>query len=217
MSKLYEHQSKYQKISVWENDGVRSLYLDDDLQFDDNNELDVHQAFLTPLIPYTNLNDKEVLIIGGGDGGMARTTRQWYPDAKITQCEIDEKVCEVSEKYFPQLNNDGQIFMEIDLHIGDGIDYINDMIVQDKQFDTVILDLTVGTMIPFRQLQRITDNVSFFISYKSIEQFDLNIFGLFEDYQAEVVNIRGYHNDSIIFCAGQFKTKSLYNQMKKLL
>ena len=71
MSKLYEHQSEYQKISVWESDGVRSLYLDDDLQFDDNNELDVHQAFLTPLIPFTNLNDKEVLIIGGGDGGLS--------------------------------------------------------------------------------------------------------------------------------------------------
>ena len=84
MSKLYEHQSEYQKISVWESDGVRSLYLDDDLQFDDNNELDVHQAFLTPLIPFTNLNDKEVLIIGGGDGGMARTTLAWYPDANIT-------------------------------------------------------------------------------------------------------------------------------------
>ena len=152
MSKLYEHQSQYQKISVWENDGVRSLYLDDDLQFDDNNELDVHEAFLTPLIPYTNLNDKEVLIIGGGDGGMARTTRQWYPDAKITQCEIDEKVIDISKKYFPHLNNDGQIFEEIDLHIGDGIDFINDMIVQDKQFDTVILDLTVGTMIPFLSL-----------------------------------------------------------------
>ena len=55
--KLYEHQSQFQKISVWESDGVRSLYLDDDLQFDDNNELDVHQAFLTPLIPvsYTHL------------------------------------------------------------------------------------------------------------------------------------------------------------------
>ena len=49
--KLHEHQSQYQKITVWENDGVRSLYLDDDLQFDDNNELDVHEAFLTPLIP----------------------------------------------------------------------------------------------------------------------------------------------------------------------
>ena len=68
----------------------------------------------------------------------------------------------------------------------------------------MILDLTVGTMIPFKQLKRITKNVSFFISYKSIEQFDLNIFNLFDDYDAQVVKIKGYHNDSIVFCAGRF-------------
>ena len=204
MSKLYEHQSEHQKISVWESDGVRSLYLDDDLQFDDNNELDVHQAFLTPLIPFTNLNDKEVLIIGGGDGGMARTTLAWYPDANITQCEIDDKVVEVCTKYFPKLNHEGRVFDYINMNIGDGIQFINQMIIDDKQFDTVILDLTVGTMIPFKQLKRITKNVSFFISYKTIEQFDLNIFSLFNDYDAQVITIPGYHNDKIIFCAGQF-------------
>ena len=204
MSKLYEHQSEHQKISVWESDGVRSLYLDDDLQFDDNNELDVHQAFLTPLIPFTNLNDKEVLIIGGGDGGMARTTLAWYPDANITQCEIDDKVVEVCTKYFPKLNHEGRVFDYINMNIGDGIQFINQMIIDDKQFDTVILDLTVGTMIPFKQLKRITKNVSFFISYKTIEQFDLNIFSLFNDYDAQVITIPGYHNNKIIFCAGQF-------------
>ena len=204
MSKLYEHQSEHQKISVWESDGVRSLYLDDDLQFDDNNELDVHQAFLTPLIPFTNLNDKEVLIIGGGDGGMARTTLAWYPDANITQCEIDDKVVEVCKEYFPKLNHEGRVFDYINMNIGDGIQFINQMIIDDKQFDTVILDLTVGTMIPFKQLKRITKNVSFFISYKTIEQFDLNIFSLFNDYDAQVITIPGYHNNKIIFCAGQF-------------
>ena len=130
MSKLYDHQSEYQKISAWESDGVRSLYLDDDLQFDDNNELDVHQAFLTPLIPFTNLNDKEVLIIGGGDGGMARTTLAWYPDANITQCEIDDKVVEVCKEYFPKLNHEGRVFDYINMNIGDGIQFINQMMEQ---------------------------------------------------------------------------------------
>ena len=49
--KLHEHQSQHQKITVWENDGIRSLYLDDDLQFDDNNELAVHEASVS----YTHL------------------------------------------------------------------------------------------------------------------------------------------------------------------
>ena len=89
MTKLFETQSPHQKITVWENEGVRSLYLDDDLQFDDNNELAVHEAFLNPLVRYTDLDNKRVLILGGGDGGMARTTLNWYPHAKITQCELN--------------------------------------------------------------------------------------------------------------------------------
>ena len=204
MTKLFETQSPHQKITVWENEGVRSLYLDDDLQFDDNNELAVHEAFLNPLVRYTDLDNKRVLILGGGDGGMARTTLNWYPHAKITQCELDEKVIEVSKKYFPKLNNDGEVFDNIELNIGDGQEFINQMIERSVKFDTTILDLTIYPQFDFESIAKISQHVSFFISYKTIEQFDLNTFRLFEDYKAEPVNIKGYHNDSIIFCGGKF-------------
>ena len=204
MTKLFETQSPHQKITVWENEGVRSLYLDDDLQFDDNNELAVHEAFLNPLVRYTDLDNKDVLILGGGDGGMARTTLNWYPHAKITQCELDEKVIEVSKKYFPKLNNDGEVFDNIELNIGDGQEFINQMIERSVKFDTTILDLTIYPQFDFESIAKISQHVSFFISYKTIEQFDLNTFRLFEDYRAEPVNIKGYHNDSIIFCGGKF-------------
>lgn len=204
MTKLFETQSPHQKITVWENEGVRSLYLDDDLQFDDNNELAVHEAFLNPLVRYTDLDNKQVLILGGGDGGMARTTLNWYPHAKITQCELDEKVIEVSKKYFPKLNNDGEVFDNIELNIGDGQEFINQMIERSVKFDTTILDLTIYPQFDFESIAKISQYVSFFISYKTIEQFDLNTFKLFEDYRAEPVNIKGYHNDSIIFCGGKF-------------
>ena len=204
MTKLFETQSPHQKITVWENEGVRSLYLDDDLQFDDNNELAVHEAFLNPLVRYTDLDNKQVLILGGGDGGMARTTLNWYPHAKITQCELDEKVIEVSKKYFPKLNNDGEVFDNIELNIGDGQEFINQMIERSVKFDTTILDLTIYPQFDFESIAKISQHVSFFISYKTIEQFDLNTFRLFEDYRAEPVNIKGYHNDSIIFCGGKF-------------
>ena len=204
MTKLFETQSPHQKITVWESEGVRSLYLDDDLQFDDNNELAVHEAFLNPLVRYTDLDNKRVLILGGGDGGMARTTLNWYPHAKITQCELDEKVIEVSKKYFPKLNNDGEVFDNIELNIGDGQEFINQMIERSVKFDTTILDLTIYPQFDFESIAKISQHVSFFISYKTIEQFDLNTFRLFEDYKAEPVNIKGYHNDSIIFCGAKF-------------
>ena len=209
MSKLFETITPHQKITVWENvhrDGtaVRSLYLDDDLQFDDHNELAVHEAFLNPLVRYTDLDNKQVLILGGGDGGMARTTLNWYPHAKITQCELDPKVVEVCVKYFPKLNNDGKVFDNIELRYGDGQEFINELIERSVKFDTTILDLTIYPQFDFESIAKISQHVSFFISYKTIEQFDLNTFRLFEDYKAEPVNIKGYHNDSIIFCGAKF-------------
>ena len=135
---------------------------------------------------------------------MARTTLNWYPHAKITQCELDEKVIEVSKKYFPKLNNDGEVFDNIELNIGDGQEFINQMIERSVKFDTTILDLTIYPQFDFESIAKISQHVSFFISYKTIEQFDLNTFRLFEDYKAEPVNIKGYHNDSIIFCGAKF-------------
>lgn len=211
MSKLFETITPHQKITVWENthrDGtaVRSLYLDDDLQFDDNNELAVHEAFLDPLMDF-DYQLQDVLILGGGDGGMARTTLDWFPDVNITQCELDDKVIKVCKKYFPKLNNDGKVFDDIELVIGDGQVYI-DSCVRPKgggrMFDTTILDLTIHPQFDFESIAKISQYVSFFISYKTIEQFDLNTFKLFEDYRAEPVNIKGYHNDSIIFCGAKF-------------
>ena len=207
MSKLFETVTPHQKITVWESEGVRSLYLDDDLQFDDNNELAVHEAFLNPLVRYTDLDNKDVLILGGGDGGMARTTLDWFPDVNITQCELDDKVIKVCKKYFPKLNNDGKVFDDIELVIGDGQEYIDRCISLHggrRIFDTTILDLTIYPQFDFESIAKISQHVSFFISYKTIEQFDLNTFRLFEDYKAEPVNIKGYHNDSIIFCGAKF-------------
>ena len=206
MSKLFETVTPHQKITVWESEGVRSLYLDDDLQFDDNNELAVHEAFLDPLMDF-DYQLQDVLILGGGDGGMARTTLDWFPDVNITQCELDDKVIKVCKKYFPKLNNDGKVFDDIELVIGDGQEYINQSIRPQgggRRFDTTILDLTIYPQFDFESIAKISQHVSFFISYKTIEQFDLNTFRLFEDYKAEPVNIKGYHNDSIIFCGAKF-------------
>ncbi len=39
---LLQHSTKYQDVLITETDGLRSLYLDGDLQFDDDNESYYH-------------------------------------------------------------------------------------------------------------------------------------------------------------------------------
>lgn len=45
------------------------------------------------------LNDSQVLIVGGGDGGVLREVAKHSEVERIVMCEIDKQVVEVSKKY----------------------------------------------------------------------------------------------------------------------
>jgi spermidine synthase len=45
-----------------------------------------------------------VLIIGGGDGGIARELCRYKTLKHIDMIDIDKRVCEVSKKYFPEVS-----------------------------------------------------------------------------------------------------------------
>lgn len=44
-------------------------------------------------------HDKQVLIVGGGDGGVLREVAKHSGIERIVMCEIDKQVVEVSKKY----------------------------------------------------------------------------------------------------------------------
>lgn len=79
----------------------------------------------------------KVLIIGGGDGGVARECLKHPSVEKLVQCEIDERVVELSKQYFPSMAssyNDPKL----ELIIGDGYKYLAEL--PDESFDVIITD-----------------------------------------------------------------------------
>lgn len=81
-------------------------------------------------------NPKSVLIIGGGDGGVAREVAKYPTVEKIVQCEIDAKVVEVSKQFLPFMAS-GFDSPKLTLHIGDGLDFVSK---SEKEFDVIITD-----------------------------------------------------------------------------
>ena len=82
---------------------------------------------------------KKALVIGGGDGGTLRELLRYKSLKKITLCEIDEKVCEVSKKYFPQLGrslNDPKV----DFRAADGFKFVKDC--DAETYDYICVDST---------------------------------------------------------------------------
>lgn len=81
-------------------------------------------------------NPKSVLIIGGGDGGVAREVSKFPTVEKIVQCEIDETVVEVSKKYLPFMAK-GFESPKLTLNIGDGFKFMGE---HEDEFDVIITD-----------------------------------------------------------------------------
>lgn len=81
-------------------------------------------------------NPENVLVIGGGDGGVLREVLK-HPSVKsATLCDIDEAVPRVSKKYLPHMAagfNDPRVTV----HIGDGFKFLADY---KETFDVIITD-----------------------------------------------------------------------------
>lgn len=97
------YASRFQKIEVIDTVQYgKMLVLDGLVQTTVNDEFIYHEMLVhVPMI--THPNAKNILVIGGGDGGAVRELCK-YKGVEIYLVEIDPKVIEVSLKEFPELS-----------------------------------------------------------------------------------------------------------------
>lgn len=81
-------------------------------------------------------NPKKVLIVGGGDGGVAREVAKHPAVEEIHQVEIDGRVVELSKQYLPHMAA-GFSSPKMNLTIGDGFEYMKN---HTNEFDVIITD-----------------------------------------------------------------------------
>jgi len=133
--KVFEKQSKYQKITIYDSVGLgRIFFLDDVVMLTEKDEFMYHEMLVHPAMGQLDF-PKKVLIIGGGDGGTLREVLK-YPIEKATLVEIDKDVVEASKKYLPFT---GKSFMDkrANIIIGDGAKFVAET---DEKFDAVFVD-----------------------------------------------------------------------------
>jgi spermidine synthase len=82
---------------------------------------------------------REVLIVGGGDCGIAEEVLKHRSVARLTQVEIDASVVEFSREHFPEFTRHVLRNKRFDLVIADGMDYVA---TTDRRFDVIIVDST---------------------------------------------------------------------------
>jgi spermidine synthase len=135
---LHTEKSPYQKIDVYESPFFgRFLTLDDLMMVTERDEFVYHEMLIH--VPLCAMPEPtSVLIIGGGDCGCIREALRHRSIERVVQCEIDERVTRVSERFFPWVS-EAIADPRVELVFDDGVRYIEQ---NRREFDLIVVDST---------------------------------------------------------------------------
>jgi len=111
------------------------LVLDGVIQATEKDEF-AYQEMCTFLPLNSHPNPERVLIIGGGDGGVAREVSKHPKVKEVVMCEIDQVVIDACKKYMPSMAV-GFDSPKLNLFVGDGFEYMKK---HTDYFDVIITD-----------------------------------------------------------------------------
>ncbi|KAJ1528686.1 hypothetical protein ONE63_007079 [Megalurothrips usitatus] len=133
---LHKEKSSFQDIMVLQTKSHgKALILDGIIQCTESDEF-AYQEMISFLPLCCHPSPKRVLIVGGGDGGVAREVAKHPGVEQIDQVEIDSQVIEVSKKYLPSMAV-GFTHPKLSLHVEDGFKFMQQ---HEQAFDVVITD-----------------------------------------------------------------------------
>ncbi len=102
--KLYETQSPYQKIEIFDTEAMgKILILDGCFMVTEKDTFIYHEMLIHPAMAQLK-SPKKTLVIGGGDGGSVTELVKYPQLESITLCEIDEMVTRSCQKFFPEVS-----------------------------------------------------------------------------------------------------------------
>lgn len=136
---LYEDKGAHHHLILFENPIFgRVLMLDHITQVTLLDEFIYHEMMThTPILFHKN--PENILIIGGGDGGIAREVLKHKNIKHVDMVEIDHNVVDFSVQYLPEISDGCFDDPRLKLHIADGAQFVKNT---DSQYDVIIVDST---------------------------------------------------------------------------
>ena len=136
---LYQSDTDHQRLIIFENSRFgRIMALDGIIQTTERDEFIYHEMLAhVPLIAHAG--PRQVLIIGGGDGGMLREVLKHQPIEHVTQVEIDRTVIDLCQQYLPNHSQGAFDDPRVDIVIEDGLKFVQN---SAQRFDVIICDST---------------------------------------------------------------------------
>jgi spermidine synthase len=136
---IHETQTSHQHLVLFDHAFFgKMLMLDGATQVTSRDEFVYHEMMThVPILAHGHA--KEVLIVGGGDCGIAEEVLKHKSVKRLTQVEIDAAVVEFAKQHFPEFTKPVLADTRFDLVIDDGMKYVAKT---DRRFDVIIVDST---------------------------------------------------------------------------
>ncbi len=136
---LFESKTAHQHLLIFLSERFgRVLVLDGVVQTTELDEFIYHEMLAhVPL--FSHPAPKQVLIIGGGDGGLLREVLKHDGVEQVVQVEIDRAVIDLCSQYLPHHSNGAFAHPKTQIVIDDGVAFVNRT---TQRFDVVISDCT---------------------------------------------------------------------------
>ncbi|NBU92683.1 MAG: polyamine aminopropyltransferase [Flavobacteriia bacterium] len=134
---FFDQKSPFQRVRILESYKYgKMLALDDMVMTTENDEFHYHEMISHPAM-FMHPNPKNVLVIGGGDGGTIREVLRHPFVEKVTMVEIDGAVIEACKEHLPHIAssfNDPKLTLLVD----DGIAFIKN--AAPETYDIILVD-----------------------------------------------------------------------------
>jgi spermidine synthase len=136
---IHEAHTQHQHLVLFEQPFFgKILMLDGATQVTTKDEFVYHEMMThVPILAHGDA--KEVLIVGGGDCGIAEEALKHKSVERLTQVEIDASVVEFAKEHFPEFTRPVLSDQRFELVIDDGMKYVAKT---DRRFDVIIVDST---------------------------------------------------------------------------
>ncbi|MCC6467243.1 MAG: polyamine aminopropyltransferase [Alphaproteobacteria bacterium] len=136
---IFRERTGHQDLVIFENPVLgRILALDGVIQTTEGDEFIYHEM-LTHVPILAHGRARRVLIVGGGDGGMAREALKHRALERVTMVEIDRGVVDLCATHIPSIGAAAFKNPRLDLVIADGAAFVKSC---DDWFDVIIIDST---------------------------------------------------------------------------
>ncbi|WP_124728794.1 polyamine aminopropyltransferase [Staphylospora marina] len=135
---LHHEVTEFQKLDVIETAQFGNMLVLDGMVMTTDKDEFVYHEMITHIAMNTHPHPEQVLVVGGGDGGVIREVLRYPTVKRAVLAEIDGKVIEASKKYFPAIA--GMLDdPRVDVQVTDGVRYIQE---NKGRFDVIIVDST---------------------------------------------------------------------------